>query len=114
MIVVEKPWGSETILEHESDYIIKKIFMKAGHRCSLQLHEKKLENFIIIRGQMKLTIGENKDTLQEIQYSCFDSHLIPIGMIHRMEALTDCTYVECSTNHMDDVVRLEDNYGRSK
>src|SRR5579885_1424621 len=102
-----KPWGSET-LEFVGPYVVKKIYMRKGERCSLQRHLYKTETISVVFGPMTVTInGVDED------YVAGESVTIPAKVPHRMTAkYCDCTYIECSTPHLDDVIRLEDDYGR--
>lgn len=106
-MIIEKPWGREEILLKSDDYVVKKLVMKAGHACSLQYHNLKHESFYVLSGKFKFTCN---DSILELKAGDFFD--LPPKMIHRMEALEDGEYLECSTNHLDDVVRLQDNYNR--
>lgn len=109
---IKKPWGSETLIEVNERYTVKKLFMKKGYKCSLQYHEKKHETIYVLDGVMCLWVG---DTEAEIEYKTLnvgDTYVIEPGVIHRMESVEDCYYLESSTSELDDVVRLRDEYGR--
>lgn len=109
---VDKPWGYEQILTNEY-YTIKFLFMKAGHRCSLQLHQKKIETIMLLEGELKLYISPNKDVPLEVKLlKPKELHEISPGTIHRVEAVTDSLYLEVSTNELEDVIRLSDDFGR--
>lgn len=110
---VEKPWGYELIWAKTGDYVGKMLFIKKGHQLSLQYHEKKEETIIVHSGQMRFVFEEAKGQAPiEIILNPGDAHHIPTGRIHRMIAAEDCTVFEVSTPHLDDVIRLEDGYGR--
>jgi mannose-6-phosphate isomerase-like protein (cupin superfamily) len=109
---VEKPWGHELIWAHTDRYIGKILHVKAGHALSLQYHERKDETIFLLRGRMRFFAGKNKDALREIAMNEGDSYHITPGTVHRMEAITDVDMLEASTSDMDDVIRLEDRYGR--
>jgi mannose-6-phosphate isomerase-like protein (cupin superfamily) len=113
MQIIEKPWGREEIIEKNDSYVLKKLVMNSGEKCSLQYHEEKHETFYVLSGKLKFTYGKSKDELHDKELQPGDSFVIDIGVIHRMEALEDSEYLEASTNHLDDVVRISDNYGRS-
>lgn len=103
-----KPWGYEELVEHNDRYVVKRLFMKKGHRCSLQYHHKKIETVMILKGKLELFYRGRMRHMRP-----FDAVNIRPGEKHRMEALNgDCMYLECSTPELDDVVRLEDLYGR--
>lgn len=106
--VIEKPWGREFIVEVNQRYVVKKLFMKKGHRCSLQYHDKKTETVMVLQGT--LTVEHNDKMLI---LNPFESLTIQPGEVHRMAALNeDCLYMESSTPELDDVVRLKDDYRR--
>lgn len=111
MQIIEKKWGKEYILEINDNYVVKMLFMKKGHRCSLQYHENKKETFIITSGIMNFYYEKN-NKIEVIQLTQGSFYTIAPGIKHRMEAVEDLYYFECSTSHLDDVIRLEDDYGR--
>jgi mannose-6-phosphate isomerase-like protein (cupin superfamily) len=110
---VEKPWGHELIWADTDLYVGKVLHVKAGHALSLQYHEKKDETIHLWSGRMKFYVGPSADALQLIEMKEGDSYRVTPGTVHRMEAITDVDILEASTAHLDDVVRLEDRYGRS-
>ena len=112
MKTISKPWGAEIWIEVNDRYVMKKLIMNKDHRCSLQYHEKKHETFYVLSGKMLLRYGENKDELTELHMLPGDSFVLPSGTIHQMQALEDSEYLECSTPELDDVIRLQDDYGR--
>ncbi len=111
--IIEKPWGSEQVIEINDKYMVKKLTMRAGHRCSLQYHNIKKETIYVLCGVLKILQGISQDSLQEKLYRSGDTITIPPGMIHRMEGVEDAVYLEASTPEMDDVVRLVDDYQRA-
>lgn len=111
-MIIEKPWGSEELIETNEKYTVKKLKMLAGQRCSLQYHEKKHETFYVLSGKLKFIHGEDINFLKEIEFIPGDYFVIKPGLIHRMEGIEDSIYLEASTSELDDVIRLEDNYGR--
>ena len=108
----EKPWGYEELIECNDRYVVKKLFMKKGHSCSIQYHELKTETIIVLNGLLNIYIGDTVDTLNEKIYSPGETVTIKPYTVHRMEAVEDCTYIETSTNELWDVIRLKDNYNR--
>lgn len=108
---VNKPWGHETIWAKTKDYVGKVLFIKTGHKLSLQYHETKEETIFLFSGEMIFTVEEN-GKLVEKRLRAGDEYHIPPRMKHRMEAVADCQVFEVSTPQLDDVVRLEDAYGR--
>ncbi len=110
---VDKPWGHETIWAKTADYVGKVLFIKAGHKLSLQYHEIKEETIYLFSGEMIFTVEEN-GSLVEKRMRAGDEYHIPPHTRHRMEAVEDCQVFEVSTPQLDDVVRLEDAYGRTQ
>lgn len=109
---VEKPWGYEELVECNDKYVVKKLFMKKGHKCSLQYHKLKRETILVLSGELLISIGKDKESLQTKSYFQGETVTIEPYTVHRMEAAEDCLYSETSTNELWDVVRLEDSYGR--
>lgn len=107
MNITFKPWGNEKICEQNENYVLKLLTMYKGHRCSLQFHQHKHETIFVVSGILQIY----KDT-SVILCRQGDYLAIPPKTIHRMEAIVDSQYLEASTPHLDDVVRLEDNYNR--
>lgn len=110
--IIEKPWGREELIELNENYMVKKLTMWAGHRCSLQYHSIKKETIYVLSGVLKIIQGSQPDALTESLYRAGDTITIPPGLIHRMEGVEDATYLEASTPEMDDVIRLLDDYKR--
>lgn len=110
---IEKPWGYEKHIEINDSYVVKELFMKKNNCCSLQYHEKKHETFYVLEGLLKFYVGIDKDNLETFILEKGKYYVIKPYIIHRMEALEDSLYLECSTNFLDDVVRIEDKYGRN-
>jgi mannose-6-phosphate isomerase len=110
---VEKPWGYELIWAHADAYVGKVLFVKAGESLSLQFHREKDESWLVQAGRAKLELGSAGDALLEEGVvragACF--HFSP-GTVHRLTAIEDTTIIEVSTTQLDDIVRLEDRYGR--
>jgi len=112
MQIIEKPWGKEEVIEINDKYMMKKLTMLKGHRCSLQLHNHKKETIYVLSGQLRITSGSDQDNLTGKIYSEGESITISPGVVHRMEGVEDSIYLEASTPEMDDVVRLVDDYER--
>jgi len=111
--VIEKPWGREEVVEINDKYMVKRLTMWAGHRCSLQYHNHKKETIYVLSGILKIIQGTSQHALTEKFYRPGDTITIPPGIIHRMEGVEDAVYLEASTPEMDDVVRLDDDYQRA-
>lgn len=106
---VTKPWGYEVIFSLTKDYAGKIIHIEKNSRLSLQYHKEKEETIYLFSGKLKLTIGEQRE---EIILKPGDSFHIPPKLHHRMDSLETCDIFEVSTPQLEDVVRLEDDYGR--
>ena len=110
---VEKPWGHELIWAHTDVYVGKVLFIKAGQSLSLQFHRDKDESWLIHAGRAKVELGSVGDpVLKEEIVAPGAAFRFRPGTVHRVTALEDTTILEASTPHLDDVVRLEDRYGR--
>mgnify|MGYP001438445723 FL=1 len=112
MKFIEKPWGSEEVIEINEKYMVKKLTMKKNHRCSLQYHDFKKETIYVLSGDLKILIGKDKNNLETKVYTAGDSITIDPGIVHRMEGVTESVYLEASTPEMEDVIRLSDDYKR--
>jgi quercetin dioxygenase-like cupin family protein len=108
-----KPWGEEIWFAYTDHYAGKILKIKKGHRYSLQYHEKKKETQYLFKGKVKMTVGKNKENLKEIILHAGDKMDILPWVIHRAEALEESLIFEVSTPELDDVVKIEDDYGRS-
>lgn len=105
--IVEKPWGREIWYAHTHHYAGKVLEVTAGKRLSLQKHEIKEETLYLLSGRVTLTYGDQTYEWEPGQFV----H-IPTGTVHRFEAIEDAVLLEVSTPHLDDVVRIEDDFGR--
>jgi mannose-6-phosphate isomerase len=109
---VEKPWGHELWWAQTGRYVGKILHVNAGHRLSLQYHVVKDETIHLWSGEMILVLDEDGSGLVEHAMRPGDSYHVRPGTRHRMIAVTDCDILEASTPEVDDVVRIEDAYGR--
>ena len=110
---IEKPWGYELIWADTSEYVGKLLHIVAGEALSLQYHERKDETIHLLMGEMRFSAGSSETDLEDIDLRAGESFHVATGTVHRMVAITDCDVLEASTPHLDDVVRLEDRYGRA-
>ena len=110
---VDKPWGHEEIFALvDGRFCGKAIHVTQGHALSLQYHERKEETISVQSGRLSVEVGESEDALEQFELLPGESiHLRP-GVRHRVTALDDTVMLEASTTELDDVVRLEDRYGR--
>jgi mannose-6-phosphate isomerase len=109
---VEKPWGYELIWAETDQYVGKILHVNAGEALSLQYHEVKDEVIFLLTGNMLFQAGLSADALVDYHMTAGERFHVATGTVHRMVAETDCDILEASTPHLDDVVRLEDRYGR--
>jgi mannose-6-phosphate isomerase len=110
---VDKPWGWELIWVQTDQYVGKVLFVKAGESLSLQFHRVKDEAWYVHSGRAKLELGDaGEAVLKEEVVSAPAFFRLPAGTVHRVTAIEDTTIIEVSTPQLDDVVRLEDKYGR--
>lgn len=109
---VDKPWGYELIYAVAERYCGKLLFVRAGEALSLQYHRKKDETIYVHEGRAQLEIGRQGEEPTPVLVGPGDSFRLRPGTVHRMRALEDTLFLEVSTPELDDVVRLEDRYGR--
>ena len=109
---VEKPWGHELIWARTERYVGKILHIKAGHALSLQYHKVKDETVHVLTGRMRFQTGEGDVLSEQVLEQGQSFHITPL-LRHRMIAETDCDILEASTPELDDVVRLDDRYGRT-
>jgi len=110
---VEKPWGWELIWAETEQYVGKLLFIRAGEALSLQYHEVKDESWLVHEGRARLELGAvDEEELDVVEIGPGEALRYPPGTVHRVTALEDTLIVEVSTPHLDDVVRVEDRYGR--
>jgi mannose-6-phosphate isomerase-like protein (cupin superfamily) len=109
---VDKPWGHELIWAHTDRYVGKILVIETGKRLSLQRHEIKDESILVHSGRLRLYLEDDDGTLRADDLEAGESRRIPTGRVHRFEALERCELIEVSTPELDDVIRLEDDFGR--
>lgn len=110
---VEKPWGNEVIWALTDRYCGKVLFVAAGESLSLQYHEQKDESWYVLEGRAELELGlVGEERLERGTIAAGDAFHYAPGTVHRITAVEDTRILEVSTPHLDDVVRLEDRYGR--
>jgi mannose-6-phosphate isomerase len=110
---IDKPWGHELIWARTDRYVGKILHVKAGEALSLQYHRVKDETIMVISGRLRFeffTEGEESRSRDLGPREPF--HIAP-GLRHRMVAIENTDVLEVSTPELDDVVRLEDRYGRT-
>ena len=114
---VDKPWGHEEIFAQvEGCYVGKTLHVNGGESLSLQWHHEKDETIAVISGRVEIDLGPSEHALHAVTVAPGESVHIPPGLLHRVRALTDSVLVEASTaapGWQEDVVRLEDRYGRT-
>jgi mannose-6-phosphate isomerase len=109
---VEKPWGHELVWAETHRYAGKVLVIETGRRLSLQYHDRKLESILVLSGRLRLWLeGDDGEVVTE-ELGPGETRLIPVGRIHRFEALERAELIEVSSPELDDVVRIEDDFGR--
>nr|HEX4317288.1 cupin domain-containing protein [Kofleriaceae bacterium] len=111
--MIDKPWGHELIWAKTDRYVGKILHIKAGEALSLQYHRVKDETIMVLSGRMQLVYFEDGQPQRSRDLPPREPFHIPAGLRHRMIAIEDTDVLEVSTTEMEDVVRLEDRYGRT-
>ena len=110
---IEKPWGWELVWALTDAYAGKLLFVRAGQSLSLQFHKVKDESWYVLEGRIELELGgPGEGVLASEVVGAGASFRLPPGTVHRVRAVEDATIIEVSTPQLEDVVRLEDAYGR--
>jgi len=109
---VEKPWGYELIWAETDHYVGKILHVNAGEALSVQYHETKDETIYLLSGTMLFQAGPSADGLVDYHMEVGQLFHVTTGTVHRMIAQSDVDLLEVSTPQLEDVVRLEDRYGR--
>lgn len=109
---VDKPWGHELIWAHTDRYVGKILVIEAGKRLSLQKHEIKDETILVTAGRLRLFLEDDDGVVRVEELGPGEHRRVATGRIHRYEAIERCEIIEVSTPELDDVVRLEDDFGR--
>jgi mannose-6-phosphate isomerase len=110
---VDKPWGWELIWALTEHYCGKLLFVRAGEALSLQYHEQKDESWYVQEGRAEVELSAVGDAEREIvEIGPGDCFRFEPLTVHRLRAIEDTLVIEVSTPDIDDVVRLEDAYGR--
>ncbi len=110
---IEKPWGFELIWAEAEEYTGKLLVVEPGEALSLQFHEEKDETLFLLEGELVLELGTGVHTLREVPLPTGRAIRLRPGILHRMTAVSRCTLLEASTPELDDVVRVQDRYGRA-
>jgi mannose-6-phosphate isomerase len=110
---IVKPWGYELIYALTENYCGKVLFVRAGACLSLQYHRLKDETIYLQDGDAVIELGTDDGNTRVLAIAPGASFHVPPGTVHRLRARTDSTFLEVSTPHLDDVVRIEDRYGRA-
>ncbi len=112
---ITKPWGWEFVWAECEHYVGKILHIEAGEALSYQFHEVKDETIYLLAGVLDLEWAEDENALrQRVRLVAGQSARIRPGMCHRLVAVETCEVLEASTPQLDDVVRLEDRYGRER
>ena len=109
---IPKPWGYEIVWARTDRYVGKILHVRAGESLSLQYHERKEETMRVLAGTLVLEVGAEDEARRTVRLGPGEGWHIPPGTRHRVTAVDDVDILEVSTPELDDVVRLEDRYGR--
>lgn len=109
---VEKPWGHEEIWALTDRYCGKILVIETGKRLSLQLHEQKDEWVRVLSGRLRLLLEDEDGVDRIMELGPGQGAHVPVGRRHRYEAIERAEVIEVSTPELDDVVRLQDDFGR--
>ncbi len=109
---VDKPWGHELIWAHTDRYVGKVLVIETGRRLSLQRHEVKDETILVRSGRLQLSLEGDDGVVRDEELGPGEHRHVATGRIHRYTAIERCELIEVSTPELDDVVRLEDDFGR--
>ena len=110
--IVDKPWGHELIWALTDRYVGKVLVIEAGKKLSLQRHEVKDESIFVLSGRLRLHLEDDGGAVRQVELGPGDYRHVPTGKVHRFEAIDRCELVEVSTPELDDVIRIEDDFGR--
>lgn len=111
--ITEKPWGHERLVTVNERYALKDITMRAGTRCSLQVHHRKLETILVLSGVILVELGPPDGPRPSQTYRAGKSYTVTPGTAHRITVTQNARLIEVSTPELDDLQRLDDDYGRS-
>jgi mannose-6-phosphate isomerase len=109
---VQKPWGHEVVWAETDRYAGKVLVIETGRRLSLQYHQRKLESIFVLSGRLRFFLEGDDGEIRSEELRAGDAREIPVGRIHRFEAIERVELAEVSTPELDDVVRVEDDFGR--
>jgi mannose-6-phosphate isomerase len=109
---VDKPWGYELIWAHTDRYVGKVLVIETGRRLSLQRHDIKDETILVRSGRLRLFLEDDDGVVRASELGPGEFRRVATGRVHRYEAIERCELIEVSTPELDDVVRLEDDFGR--
>ena len=112
MKIIEKPWGKEIWIAHTDKYALKIIDFKKGSRSSMQYHLKKHEHIYVDKGTAQIELENDQGCMETRLLKPGDVIESKPGRKHRVTAVEDVRFIEVSTPELDDVVRVEDDYGR--
>ena len=110
---VHRPWGTYVTLRQEDGYQVKRITVSPGQKLSLQYHQKRAEHWVVMQGRGIVQVGDEEYESRSGKY-----HYIPLGEKHRLTNIgdTELVLIEVQVGSYlgeDDIIRLDDIYGRS-
>jgi mannose-6-phosphate isomerase len=111
--LTEKPWGSESLIFQGFGYAVKKIILNQDQKTSLHYHQIKHETIMVLAGELRIFINDKISAPNTLVLNSGDYLAISPGVIHQMSTSSShAVYFEAQTDHLTDVVRLKDDYGR--
>ena len=112
MKIVNKPWGKEVWLELNDKYCFKRIHLNAGQKTSFQYHEKKKETSYFLTGEVEVWLEDDSGKIDKKIMGPGDYYTALPLRKHRVIAISDAVYLEASTPEVDDIIRINDEFGR--
>ena len=111
---VEKPWDHEGVWAETEAGVGKTLYDRARETLPLRSHERNDETLYVLAGTRRLEVGPAPGPLEAAELEAGNGYRFPPGTVHRLIGVANCDVLEASTPHLDDVVRLEDRYGRRR
>lgn len=114
---IQKPWGSEVLIEVNDRYVVKELHVNPGARLSLQYHHTKVEHMTLVAGRATLQLEQSDEwdnyVLTDLHMLYFTPIVVHPPLLHRLVAGPNgCLVVEVSSPHLDDICRVQDDHGR--
>lgn len=112
--ITDKPWGNENLIFRGFGYAVKKITLNSYQKTSLHYHEVKHETIMVLEGELRIFIDDKINPPNTFIFTAGSYLAISPGIIHQMSTEdSQAIYFEAQTDHLTDVIRLKDDYGRA-